>query len=139
LTDKLEQILTELENCRAALWGGGDRDAANLVSVAILELKMKLNRINDADLKALVEQLAVPAADEEKLEVAAAVGSSSRPIRFRPSIVVQLNARDQKEATGREVSPSKLSPTEVDEGSDEDWREVKAEVEALAGRIARYA
>jgi hypothetical protein len=35
----------------------GDRDTAQLVSVAILELRIKLNRIEDSELKALCDAM----------------------------------------------------------------------------------
>ena len=53
--EKLQAVLATLEECQAALVLGGDRDTAQLVSVAILELRIKLNRIEDAELKALCD------------------------------------------------------------------------------------
>jgi hypothetical protein len=53
--EKLHAVLATLEGCRAALVLGGDRDTAQLVSVAILELRIKLNRIEDSELKALCD------------------------------------------------------------------------------------
>jgi hypothetical protein len=53
--EKLHAVLATLEECRAALVLGGDRDTAQLVSVAILELRIKLNRIEDSELKALCD------------------------------------------------------------------------------------
>jgi hypothetical protein len=50
--ERLRSVLATLEQCRAAL-DGSDREAALLVSVAILELRMKLHRITDSELKAL--------------------------------------------------------------------------------------
>jgi hypothetical protein len=70
--EQLLSILATLEECRAALLAGGNRDTAQLVSVAILELRMKLNRIGEAELKALCEEM-LP--DEE---------SSNRPKVARP-------------------------------------------------------
>lgn len=58
VTDSEEQmhvVLATLEECRAALVLGGDRDTAQLVAVAILELRIKLNRIEDSELKALCD------------------------------------------------------------------------------------
>jgi hypothetical protein len=51
----LHAVLATLEECQAALVLGGDRDTAQLVSVAILELRIKLNRIEDSELKALCD------------------------------------------------------------------------------------
>lgn len=50
-------MLATLEECQASLILNGDRDTAQLVSVAILELKIKLNRIEDSELKALCDAM----------------------------------------------------------------------------------
>jgi hypothetical protein len=55
--ENLRAILTTLEECQAALVVNGDRDTAQLVSVAILELRIKLNRIEDSELKALCDAM----------------------------------------------------------------------------------
>ena len=55
--DRLLSVLSALEECRSALIGGGDRETAMVLSVAILELRMKLNRIADSELKALCEKM----------------------------------------------------------------------------------
>jgi hypothetical protein len=54
---RLHSIVTTLEECRADLIASGNREAAQLVSVAILQLRMKLNRIADAELKALCDAI----------------------------------------------------------------------------------
>jgi hypothetical protein len=51
----LQAVLVTLSECKAALILSGDRDTAQLVSVAILELRIKLNRIEDSELKALCD------------------------------------------------------------------------------------
>ena len=53
--ERLHAVLANLEQCQAALVLGGHRDTAQLVSVAILELRIKLNRIEDSELKALCD------------------------------------------------------------------------------------
>ncbi len=53
---RLHSILATLEQCRAVLVDS-NRETAQLVSVAILQLRMKLNRIADADLTALCEAM----------------------------------------------------------------------------------
>lgn len=53
--EKLHAVLAALEKCQAALVLAGDRDTAQLLSVAILELRIKLNRIEDSELKALCD------------------------------------------------------------------------------------
>ena len=55
--EQLLSVLATLEECRAILQDGGSRDTAQLISVAILELRMKLNRIGDEELKALCEAM----------------------------------------------------------------------------------
>jgi hypothetical protein len=54
--ERLQSVLATLEECRAALLDS-DRQTAVLVSVAILELRMKLNRIGDSELKALCDAM----------------------------------------------------------------------------------
>ena len=55
--ERLHSILATLEGCRAALIAGANRETAQLVSVAILELRMKLNRVADSELKALCDAM----------------------------------------------------------------------------------
>jgi hypothetical protein len=62
--EKLRSVLATLEQCRAALIDS-DRQTALLVSVAILELRMKLNKIADAELKALCDAMAPDDAPEQ--------------------------------------------------------------------------
>ena len=60
--ERLHSVLMSLEASRAALLGCGDCETAHLVSVSILQLRMKLNRITDSELKALCD---VMTPDEE--------------------------------------------------------------------------
>jgi hypothetical protein len=62
--EKLRSVLATLEQCRAALIDS-DRQTALLVSVAILELRMKLNKIADAELRALCDAMAPDDAPEQ--------------------------------------------------------------------------
>jgi hypothetical protein len=55
--ENLRTVLANLEECQAALIMNGDRDTAQLVSVAILELRIKLHRIEDSELKALCDAM----------------------------------------------------------------------------------
>ena len=57
LDERRHTVLASLGECRTALVDSGDREAAFLVSVAILELRMKLNRIADSELRALCEAM----------------------------------------------------------------------------------
>jgi hypothetical protein len=59
-------VLATLEQCRAALRQAGEGDTAQLVSVAILDLRMKLKGVDDAELKALCEELMLPDAGDER-------------------------------------------------------------------------
>lgn len=55
--EQLHSALAALGECRAALLDSGNRDTALLVSVAILDLRMKLNQIADSELKALCDAM----------------------------------------------------------------------------------
>jgi hypothetical protein len=56
--ERLHPVLARLEECRATLIDGGNRETALLLSVAILDLRMKLHEIADSELKALCEAIA---------------------------------------------------------------------------------
>jgi len=55
--ENLRAVLATLVECQASLVQNGDRDTAQLVSVAILELRIRLNRIEDSELKALCDAM----------------------------------------------------------------------------------
>jgi hypothetical protein len=55
--EQLLAVLAMLEECRSALAASGNRDSAHLVSVAALDVRMKLNRIGDAELRLLCEAM----------------------------------------------------------------------------------
>ena len=55
--ERLLSILETLEECRVGLLAGGNKDSAHLVSVAILDLRMRLHRIGDAELRALCDEM----------------------------------------------------------------------------------
>jgi hypothetical protein len=55
--ENLLSVLAKLEECRSSLLAGGIRETADLVSVVILELRMRLNEIDEAELKALCEEM----------------------------------------------------------------------------------
>jgi hypothetical protein len=50
-------VLAALKKCRTILLANADHETAQLVTLAILQLRMKLNRIGDADLKALCDAM----------------------------------------------------------------------------------
>lgn len=55
--EQLLAILAMLDKCRSALASGGNSDAAHLVSVAALDIKMKLNGIGDDELRLLCDAM----------------------------------------------------------------------------------
>src|SRR3981081_1213917 len=55
--ERLHSILAALEECRAALIACANRETAQLVSVAIRELRMKLYGVADSELKALCDAM----------------------------------------------------------------------------------
>jgi hypothetical protein len=77
--EQLLAVLAMLEECRSALTATGNRDSAHLVSVAALDLRMKLNCIGDAELKLLCEAMVA----KEDAEAAPREVKSSA--RARPS------------------------------------------------------
>lgn len=72
--EQLLAVLAMLEECRSALTAIGNRDSAHLVSVAALDVRMKLNRIGDAELKLLCEAMV---AKEDAEDAAREANSSS--------------------------------------------------------------
>jgi hypothetical protein len=76
--ERLLSVLATLEECRAALANGGNAETAHLVSVAVLDLRMKLNRITDAELRALCDEISPLDATTDKTR------DSKPPLRRRP-------------------------------------------------------
>jgi hypothetical protein len=76
---RLRLVLATLEECRVTLTAGGEPDMALLVSVAILELRMKLNRIADFELKALCDAM-LPEASERPHDLQSPQGQRRRPL-----------------------------------------------------------
>jgi hypothetical protein len=54
---RLHSIAATLEECRTALVGSSNPETAQLVSLAILQLRMKINRIGDAELRDLCDAM----------------------------------------------------------------------------------
>jgi hypothetical protein len=50
-------VLAALEKCRISLLADADAETARLVSLAILQLRMKLNRMGDTELRALCDAM----------------------------------------------------------------------------------
>jgi hypothetical protein len=57
--ERLQAVLATLEQCRTALAGGANRETVQLLSIAILQLRMKINQISDFELKALCDAMTV--------------------------------------------------------------------------------
>jgi hypothetical protein len=55
--ERLRSVLATLEGCQAVLIESTSRETAQLVSVAILQLRMKLNQVADSELKALCDAM----------------------------------------------------------------------------------
>lgn len=70
--EQLVAILATLEECRASLVASGSRNTARLLSVAILDLRMTLNRIGDLELKALCDEMLPLGGEDRKSAPAAA-------------------------------------------------------------------
>ena len=78
--EQLLEVLATLEECREALRLDGRPDTAQLVSVAILDVRMKLNRVGDAELKALCEEIMLPDSSDEESYDGQASGHRRRPL-----------------------------------------------------------
>ena len=50
---RLRTVLTRLEECQILLAESGERETLQLVAMTILQLRMRLHHIGDAELKAL--------------------------------------------------------------------------------------
>lgn len=86
LDERLHSILTTLEECRTALVDRGSRETAQLVSVAILQLRMKLHRIADVELKALCDAMTPDDAPVKEVQRP----KSPHGQRRRPAAVLKL-------------------------------------------------
>ena len=78
--DRLLSVLSALEECRASLIGGGDRETALVLSVAILELRMKLNRVADSELKALCDKMMMDQSPAARSPYPKPAGQRQRPM-----------------------------------------------------------
>jgi hypothetical protein len=64
---RLQSVLATLEECRSVLIAGGDSETAQLISLAILQLRMKINRITDAELQALCDAMTLDRAPRSEI------------------------------------------------------------------------
>lgn len=53
----LHSVLTTLEGCRSVLTDRAERETAQLLSVAILQLRMKLHHVTESELRDLCDAL----------------------------------------------------------------------------------
>ena len=72
--EQLLAALVTLEKCRASLVASGSWNTARLLSVAILDLRMTLNRVGDQELKALCDEMLPLGGAEDRPSVPAAAG-----------------------------------------------------------------
>jgi hypothetical protein len=57
LARRSQSVLAALEKCRTVLLADADQETAQLVTLAILQLRMNLNRVGDAELRALCDAM----------------------------------------------------------------------------------
>lgn len=78
--ERLRSILEMLETCRAGLLSGGNSDSAHLVSVAILDVKMRLHRIGDAEFRALCDEMLADRGSPGERDAKLEPGGKRRPL-----------------------------------------------------------
>ena len=78
--ERLASILEKLEECRAELVAGGNRDSADLVSMAVLDVRMRLHRIGDAELRALCDEMLADPGSPRLRDTRHAPGRKRRPL-----------------------------------------------------------
>jgi hypothetical protein len=76
----LLSILEMLEECRAGLVAGGSRDSADLVSMAILDVRTRLHGIGDAELRALCDEMLADDGLPRSREAKSAPGRKRQPL-----------------------------------------------------------
>jgi hypothetical protein len=81
--ERSQSILATLEQCRSALTRSGDHETAHVVSVAILQHRMKCHGVSDLELKELCDTMV---ADREAAE-AARNPAAQRHRRRRPPLL----------------------------------------------------
>ncbi len=77
--ERLHAVLATLEECRRAL-ASTDGETVQLLSVAILQLRMKLNRITDSELKALCDAMLPEEGSERSEDPASLQGQRRRAL-----------------------------------------------------------
>ena len=81
LEARLRTTLATLERCQASLANDAEHDTADLLSVAILQLRMKLKGVTDSELKLLCD---VQAAQEQAQASRSQKAPRARRRRGRP-------------------------------------------------------
>jgi phytoene/squalene synthetase len=81
LEERSQSILAALEQCRSALTKSGDHETAHVVSVAILQHRMKRYGVSDLELRELCDAMV---ADQEAAEAAR---NAQRHRRRRPPLL----------------------------------------------------
>lgn len=64
---RLGSVIASLEQCQAVLADGANREAAQLVAMAVLQLRMRLHHIDDSELKALCDAMLPETGDNPDL------------------------------------------------------------------------
>ncbi len=78
--ERLASILEMLEECRAGLAASGNRESAELVSMAILDVRMRLHRIGDAELRALCDEMMADDGSPRRRDTRPVPGRKRRPL-----------------------------------------------------------
>ena len=66
--EQTQSMIATLEDCQVFLAGSANREAAQLLALAILQLRIKVNRVTDAELKALCDAMLVDAEPAKKAD-----------------------------------------------------------------------
>jgi hypothetical protein len=80
---QLRSVIASLEESRAALLQSANPEAAQILAMAVLQLRMRLHRVADAELKALCQAVQLQEADRAKK--ADGPASKDRPLSGRGS------------------------------------------------------
>jgi hypothetical protein len=73
---RLRSVIASLEECHVALADGVNRDAAQLLAMAILQLRMRLHQIADSELKALCDAMTVETNGKSPVPKVSSYGAS---------------------------------------------------------------
>ena len=73
---RLRSVIRMLEECQVLLAGSANRDAAQLLAMAVLQLRMRVHHIADSELKALCDAMTVKTSDNPDLPEASSCGGS---------------------------------------------------------------